>query len=507
MYNSRTVSYAYDSRGNRTSMTTPDNRVIQYAYDQDSRLTQITPQAGQAFTFGYDNAGRRTSLAYPNGVTAAYTYDTRSRLTSLIYNTSTNSTIDAFAYTLDNIGNRLTKTDNDYQYAYTYDPTYRVTQSLPNQVSQSPAFSQYSEGFTYDAVGNRLTGPAHSISTFYTQNYSYDYENRLVSASKQVTGSTDVETVTFKYDPFGRRIEKNVSTMENGSPTTYSYVYVYDNEDIILEIENKTQNGTATTTTTAYTHGPGIDEPLSLARGGQTYYYHADGLGSITSMTDSTQAVVNRYAYDSFGAIKKSETVRNAYTFTGREFDSETGLLFLRARYYDPEAGRFVGKDPIGFGGGDVNVYAYVGNGPTVWVDPFGLDWTDWQRNIIGTLEGTTSQSAKLNTKTSYGFDTNNDIFVALPDENLKGKKVEIEVNGVTLVVDVGDVGPWNGGHSRKGTDFNDPYWNDNQRPQAECGKDKRDRKTNKAGIDISAALAKKLGLKGNVRLRWRGLQ
>ena len=135
----------------------------------------------------------------------------------------------------------------------------------------------------------------------------------------------------------------------------------------------RTQDGNSTTTTTAYTHGPGIDEPLSIARDGQTYYYHADGLGSITSMTDRAQSVVNRYAYDSFGAIKASETVRNAYAFTGREYDSDTGLYYYRARYYDPEAGRFVGKDPIGFAGEDVNLYGYVGNKPSTFSDPSGL--------------------------------------------------------------------------------------------------------------------------------------
>ncbi|MBI1911044.1 MAG: RHS repeat-associated core domain-containing protein [Deltaproteobacteria bacterium] len=140
-----------------------------------------------------------------------------------------------------------------------------------------------------------------------------------------------------------------------------------------LEVLDKTQNGTTTTTTTSYVHGPGIDEPLSLSRDGQTYYYHADGLGSITSITDANQAAVNRYAYDSFGALKKSETIRNAYTYTGREYDIETGLYFYRARYYDPEAGRFVSKDPIGFAGGDVNVYGYVGNNPANWMDPLGL--------------------------------------------------------------------------------------------------------------------------------------
>ena len=66
--------------------------------------------------------------------------------------------------------------------------------------------------------------------------------------------------------------------------------------------------------------------------------------------------------------------VKQPYGFTGREWDKETGLYYYRARYYDPKGGRFIGKDPIGFNGGDVNLYRYVSNNPVNWRDPSGLD-------------------------------------------------------------------------------------------------------------------------------------
>ena len=103
--------------------------------------------------------------------------------------------------------------------------------------------------------------------------------------------------------------------------------------------------------TARYTHGPGIDEPLIMEKGGASFFYHADGLGSITEITDSVGAVKQRYIYSSFGKIESQldPNFIQPYTFTGREFDLETGLYFYRARYYDPSIGRFLNEDPVNF--------------------------------------------------------------------------------------------------------------------------------------------------------------
>ncbi len=141
---------------------------------------------------------------------------------------------------------------------------------------------------------------------------------------------------------------------------------MYGNEDIILEYNTGNQ------ITARYTHGPGIDEPLAVQQYTGTYYYHADGLGSIGAMTDTTGAVVQTYIYDDFGIIKQQTgPITQPYTYTAREYDTETGLYYYRARYYDPVAGRFITRDPIGFEGG-INQYAYVGNNPVNWGDPSG---------------------------------------------------------------------------------------------------------------------------------------
>ena len=153
-----------------------------------------------------------------------------------------------------------------------------------------------------------------------------------------------------------------------GHGKTRNTVYVYDHENIILEYNQKGK------VKARYTHGLSIDEPLVVEKGRQVYYYQADGLGSIVGLINERGRLVQKYDYDSFGNMSHNwHPIKQPYTFTGREYDAESGLYYYRARYYDPRAGRFLTKDPIGFGGGDVNLYRYVQNNPLNWVDPFGL--------------------------------------------------------------------------------------------------------------------------------------
>ena len=98
-------------------------------------------------------------------------------------------------------------------------------------------------------------------------------------------------------------------------------------------------------------------------------------------LTDAAGAVANRYDYDSFGNLEAAsyETVANPYAFTARERDAESGLMFYRARYYDPKIGRFISEDPIGFEGEDLNIYRYVFNAPTNLLDPTGTSYVQYK--------------------------------------------------------------------------------------------------------------------------------
>ena len=164
--------------------------------------------------------------------------------------------------------------------------------------------------------------------------------------------------MTFKYDPFGRRIEKT-------SPNATS-IFAYDGANLV-ETVNASGGVVA-----RYTQGGNIDQPLAELRGSTTDYYEADGLGSITSLTDTTGALAKTYTYDSFGNTTASTgSVRNYFQYTGREFDTETNLYYYRARYYDPAVGRFLSEDPKKESASG-SLYGYTENSPVLWSDPFG---------------------------------------------------------------------------------------------------------------------------------------
>ena len=377
-----TNKYTYDAASNRVSFTNPQGGVTHYAYDPLNRLSSVIDFANRTFGFSYDFLSRRTGLTRPNGVNTTYNYDSMSRLLSVLHQ-SGSTTLDGDSYTYDGAGNRISKTPlpGALTYTYGYDPIYELLQATRS------SDGHITEKYTYDAVGNRLTSPGAPY-TYNTSNeltaregvpytydndgntltkgsgtgtttYAWDFENRLASVTLPASGGT----ITFKYDPFGRRIYKAAP-----AGTT---MYVYDGANAVEEL-----TGTGTVDE-RYTFGPGTDEPLVGQRQPLIFYYEADGLGSVTSLTNPTGAVAATYTYDSFGFITNSTgTATNWYRYTARQFDSATGLYYDRARYYDPIAGRFLNEDPIGLAGG-INAYPYAENLPTTLNDPSGLSGQD----------------------------------------------------------------------------------------------------------------------------------
>ena len=382
-------AYGYDAASNRTGFTAPDGSTNTYAYDTLGRLSTLTNSLTGQFGFSYDSLSRRTALNRPNGVNTTYGYDSLSRLLNVLHEAGT-VTLDGAGYTYDNAGNRTAKTNylNNITEQYTYDPTYQLT-----QVTQGTTTT---ESYSYDPVGNRLSSFGMSpyvsnssneltstpVATFTydgngntstktdssgTTTYNWDFENRLASVVLPGSGGT----VSFKYDPFGRRMQK--------SSVSEATSYLYDGVNSLAELD-LTGNLVA-----RYVQSAGIDEPLAELRSGTAGYYEQDGLGSVTSLTNSTSVLANTYGYDSFGNTTASTGIfSNPLQYTGRETDSETSLRYYRARYYDSQVGRFISEDPERFAAG-TNFYPYVLNNPVRFRDPSGknpfalpLPWWLW---------------------------------------------------------------------------------------------------------------------------------
>ena len=365
-----TLSYQYDSASNRTRLTYPSGKVVDYTYDNNDRMDLVRVNSVTVGDYDYDPLDRRITkiLRTPTPETqATYQYDLANQLLSLTNTVLPATPISTYAYTYDNVGNRLSMTAPSGTHNYTYNNIYELT-----GVSGAQTHT-----FAYDKVANRTTadGVAYTANTLnqystvgstaytYDQNgnltndgttaFTFDEENRLTTATK--TGMT----AGYGYDAFNRRVSKTV----NGT-TEY---FVYDDEDII---EDRTNTGSLTAD---YVHGSRIDEVLTMSRGGNTYYYHHDGLGSVTEITNSAGTVIENYSYDVYGQPSVvTSSISNRYRFTGREFDEETGLSHYRARAYSPMLGRFLQRDPIGYYD-SMNLFQYVGNSPVNYVDSYGL--------------------------------------------------------------------------------------------------------------------------------------
>ncbi len=348
-------------------------------YDTLNRLQTLTPPTAISsgnFGFGYDALSRRTSLTRPNTVNTAYSYDNLSRFLSVTHAKS-GTTLDGATYGVDNAGNRTSRTPQPSGTAsnFTYDSIYELT-----QVTQG---SSTTESYTYDPVRNRLssldvssytnnssnelTSTSNATYTYdnngntltkvvgsNTTTFAWDYENRLANVTLPGSGGT----VSFKYDPFGRRAYKSSSSGTS--------IFAYDGDNLIEET-----NATGAVVA-RYSQGLNVDEPLAMLRSGAVSYYHTDGLGSITSLSNSAGALAQTYGYDSFGKqTSSSGSLTNPFQFTGREFDNETSLYYYRSRYLDVSTGRFLSEDPIAFLAG-TNFYTYVDNDPVGWADPTG---------------------------------------------------------------------------------------------------------------------------------------
>lgn len=381
-----TTTYGYDATGNVKTIATPDGYVARYAHDRAGRLLEVAHRTDtellSRFTYQLDAVGNRTAMTSRLG-TVSYRYDDLNRLTGACWATSCpwgaaaspapcldcGSAVevprpadptppdpaDTFTtWTYDPVGNRLTEATQLGTTTYAYDAADRLTSRTPP--------GQAAIAYTYDANGNQLSAGGDT--------FSWDAADRLVSAS--ANGATE----TYTYAGDGRRL----SVTTGGSTTSWEWDLAHGLPMLALE-----RDGTGSVTRRS-TYGLGrIATPI----GGQTAYHHADGLGSVVDLTDATGAPLAWAEYQPFGTVRSSGAATGApavpFGFAG-EFTDPTGLLHLRARQYDPTAGRFLSTDPVTPLLTDpyVGTYVYVRNIPSVLTDPSGrCPWC-----VIGAIGG-----------------------------------------------------------------------------------------------------------------------
>lgn len=365
------VSYYYYPAGNIKTLTYPGGGTVSYTYDGLNRLKTVKIDwLGQTATYNYKDVPTDLddNVVHFNGVTTTYTYDDANRLKNVNVNTSTPITYDL---TLDANGNRtditeggtltpsLTKATTDYTYLTDAAHNYHKNR-LKEEINEEDATTK---SFQYDKEG-QIKNAGASV-------YGFDYEHRL----KTISNSTE-----FFYDGAGNRLK-----VVRGGVATY---YIYDAAGNLLAESDEpavvTINGDGTKKITChitryYIYGKGL---LAMVIPGtppaqdQVYTYHFNPVGSTVAVTDQTQAIVNKYAYEPYGEVmsNKVETISQPFKFVGQfgVMAEDNGLYYMRARYYDPKIGRFVSEDPTGFEGGDVNLYAYVFNNPLLLIDPTG---------------------------------------------------------------------------------------------------------------------------------------
>jgi RHS repeat-associated protein len=423
-----TIGFTYNgTTGNLTSLSAPGGLGLAFTYDgslptsvtwsgtvtgstavtynTDFRVTNQTVNGSHGVSFGYDLDGLLTSAgalglrrAANNGRLDAdsltvggstqksgYGYDAHGTLSAMV-NTRGNDTLFTTSYVRDSLSRitQLTERVNGTTQvaAFTYDSVGRLSTVTRNSVLTA--------SYTYDLNGNRAT----KMTSGGTETAVVDDQDRLTSyggASYEYTNNGELrrkiagtDTTEYTYDALG-----NLTEVELPDGTEIGYLIDAQNRRI-----GKTVNGTLVRawlyqgqlTPTAELDGSGnvvsrfiqatgVNVPDYMVRGDSIYRLIRDHLGSVRVVLNiASGSVAQRLAYDEFGIMTENTNPDwQPFGYAGGLTDGHTGLIRFGARDYDPVAGRWTAKDPIGFAGGTVNLYQYAHGDAINYHDPFGL--------------------------------------------------------------------------------------------------------------------------------------
>jgi len=389
------LTFSYDAVSNRTHVQDSFGGVATITFDALDRMETVKfggPGVALRFDYGYTERGQMSGISRYSDLSAttkigatSMSYDSTGRLTNLKHQDGTGSWFNNATFTYD-VANRITnETINGTPKTFTYDTTNQVTNDNGRLWSYDPTGNRTNTGYT-TGTGNQLTNDGTWTYTYdnegnrskkskgaaqETWTYSYDHWNQLVWVEQRSTdGGTLLQRVDYKYDAFGRMIERTHDSDGNGSTNTTER-HSYDGRDAIAEL-----NGSNGLVMLHLFGGAEMMAPEArVAAGAIVAWYMADRQGSIVALSDYAGVVQSEITHNGFGKIltETGATFGDDYKYTGQRLDDATGLQLHNFRWYDAETQRWLSRDPIGFAAGDANLYRYVGNNATNATDRSGL--------------------------------------------------------------------------------------------------------------------------------------
>ncbi len=335
-----TTEYSYNTTGNLVGVTSPNGLARTYTRDAADRLTGVTADE-KNFAYEYYGDGLIKSITYPGGsIVTTYTYDNANRLTKLETKNGSN-VLKTYSYKYDGVGN-ITSVSGSESAVYTYDELNRLKTATENG---------YTATYEYDSRNNLIS---ETRDDGYVKTYEYSGDNRLI---KTIENSTET---AYEYDLNGNLIKRGDDEFAYDSNDKLVYSKVNGVESVYEIGEDGLRRAKITSgITTTYSideNGNVITEgndeiiignvPLAKKIDGQYYYYIYNAHGDVVMIVDESGNIKNTYRYDAWGAIvSETETINNSHKYAGQYYDDDIGLIYLRARYYDPQNRRFTQED------------------------------------------------------------------------------------------------------------------------------------------------------------------